>query len=223
MAKPKVLAFDVYGTLIDTQGIVDKLTLVVGDQAAQFSRLWRDKQLEYSFRRGLMRAYQGFDLCTEQALDYACLAYSVTLSDSQKADLLEGYRHLPAFPDVSSSLRELANTGLDMYAFSNGLPDSVESLLAEAQIGEYFLGVVSVDEIQSFKPDPAVYKLFCAKAGCDACEAMLISSNPFDILGALHAGMQTAWVQRSPDAIFDPWTITPGLTVTSLGSLPDLI
>ena len=51
---PKVLAFDVYGTLIDTQGIVTSLSGFVGDKAGEFSRIWRDKQLEYSFRRGLL-------------------------------------------------------------------------------------------------------------------------------------------------------------------------
>ena len=40
------LAFDVYGTLIDTQGVVASLQQLVGDQASDCSRTWRDKQLE---------------------------------------------------------------------------------------------------------------------------------------------------------------------------------
>jgi len=49
------LAFDVYGTLIDTHGVVAALTEMIGKQAQGFSQSWRDKQLEYSFRRGLMQ------------------------------------------------------------------------------------------------------------------------------------------------------------------------
>ena len=53
-----VLGFDVYGTLTDTHGVVVALKAHVGDRATTFSQLWRDKHLEYSFRRGLMRQYE---------------------------------------------------------------------------------------------------------------------------------------------------------------------
>ena len=66
------LAFDVYGTLIDTHGVVTLLEELVGDKAKEFSRTWRDKQLEYSFRKGLMQNYETFAVCTSQALDYTC-------------------------------------------------------------------------------------------------------------------------------------------------------
>ena len=52
---PITLAFDVYGTLIDTHGVTVELEKHVGSSADGFSRMWREKQLEYSFRRGLMR------------------------------------------------------------------------------------------------------------------------------------------------------------------------
>ena len=40
------VAFDVYGTLIDTHGVISTLQNIVGDKAVQFSHTWRDKQLE---------------------------------------------------------------------------------------------------------------------------------------------------------------------------------
>ena len=83
------LAFDVYGTLIDTHGVVTALQKTVGDQALQFSQTWRDKQLEYSFRRGLMQNYQSFSVCTRQALDYTCARFKAPLTDDEKRDLLD--------------------------------------------------------------------------------------------------------------------------------------
>ena len=53
-----ILAFDVYGTLIDTQGILSKLEKIVGAKGKEFSHAWREKQLEYSFSRGLMQNYK---------------------------------------------------------------------------------------------------------------------------------------------------------------------
>jgi 2-haloacid dehalogenase len=210
------LAFDVYGTLIDTHGVVAKLKESVGDLAREFSQTWRDKQLEYSFRRGLMQNYQTFAICTQQALDYTCTYYKVNISADDKLQLLESYRSLPAFDDVSQSLSDLKKAGFRLYAFSNGNQDAVEALLNNTGIRDYFFGVVSVDDLKSFKPNPAVYSYFLRQSGTTAGNAWLISSNPFDVIGAVSHGMRGAWVQRTPDAIFDPWGIEPTTTVTSL-------
>ena len=98
------LAFDVYGTLINTHGVLTALEELVGDKAKAVSNTWRDKQLEYSFRKGLMQNYETFAVCTSQALDYTCSYYGANLSDEQKKDLMGIYRILPAFDDVKEGL-----------------------------------------------------------------------------------------------------------------------
>ena len=217
------LAFDVYGTLIDTHGVVEKLGELVGDRARDFSSTWRDKQLEYSFRRGLMQNYENFAVCTRDALEYTCARFGADLTPTQKQALLDVYRELPAFDDVSDALSALAGRGCRLYAFSNGSEEAVETLLSAAGIRERFIGVVSCDDLRSFKPSPAVYAHFLRKAQATGSEAWLISGNPFDVIGAISAGMRGAWVQRSPDAIYDPWGIEPTITIKSLGELADAI
>ena len=54
-------------------------------------------------------------------------------------------------------------------------------------------------------------------------DAWLISSNPFDVIGAISSGMRAAWVQRSPEVLFDPWGIEPTITLSSLSDLADKI
>ena len=220
---PTVLAFDVYGTLIDTHGVVIKLQEFSGDKAVEFSRVWREKQLEYSFRRGLMRSYENFDVCTSQALDYTQAYLEVELTADQKAELLAEYRCLPAFGDVKESLVRLKTDGHSLHAFSNGTVDAVETLLAAAGILDLFNGVVSVDDRQTFKPNPDVYEHLMKTTNASASEAWLISSNPFDVIGAVSYGLRSAWVQRSKDSIFDPWGIEPTLTITNLRELADAI
>jgi 2-haloacid dehalogenase len=213
------LAFDVYGTLINTHGVVTALEGLVGDNAKAFSNTWRDKQLEYSFRKGLMQNYETFAVCTSQALDYTCMYYGIDLSDEQKKELMGRYRILPAFDDVEEGLARLKTAGFRLYAFSNGATDALEMLLSNAGIRDLFLGVVSVDDIKSFKPNPAVYSHFLRQSKSTGGSAWLISSNPFDVIGAISAGMKSAWVRRSPDAVFDPWGIEPTITVSSLVEL----
>jgi len=217
------LAFDVYGTLIDTHGVVTRLREIVGDKAQDFSRTWRDKQLEYSFRRGLMQNYENFAVCTRHALDYTSSFYGIPLTDYHRAKLLEAYRVLPPFDDVREALTRLESAGYRMYAFSNGSAEAVEGLLTTAAIRNFFKGVVSCDDLKSFKPNPAVYAYFLRKARATGAQAWLVSGNPFDVIGAISAGMHGAWVKRSPEAVFDPWGIDPTVTVESLRDLAGAI
>jgi 2-haloacid dehalogenase len=217
------IAFDVYGTLIDTAGIASALEKLIGDRADTFSGLWRAKQLEYSFRRGLMQNYRDFSVCTSNALDFCCEFLQVEISAAERVRLLEAYRYLPAFADAGQGLARLKAAGCRLYAFSNGRPDDVRNLLAHARLDRYLEGVVSTDELKSFKPNPAVYAHFLRQAGCAGCESWLISGNSFDVIGAISAGMHGAWVKRSASMVFDPWEIRPTLTVGNLVELCDAL
>ena len=78
------LGFDIYGTLIDPHGVVEELTRHLGGRANDFSQVWRQKQLEYTFRRGLMRRYENFVVCTRNALDYTDLLLQTGLDETTK-------------------------------------------------------------------------------------------------------------------------------------------
>ena len=213
------LAFDVYGTLINTSGVNDLLKQYIDDKTELFMELWRSKQLEYSFRRGLMKRYEKFSVCTRNALDYSDAYLNTGLTEDQKKSLMQKYRVLPAFSDVKESLIKLKTSNCRMFAFSNGFGEDVKNLLKNAGIEKYFEGVISVDDIKTFKPNPDVYAHFLSTTGSTAAESWLISGNPFDVIGAGSVGINSAWIRRSPKQVFDPWEIKPTLTVGSLTEL----
>lgn len=217
------LAFDVYGTLVDTSGVVAELEKHIGAQAREFSRIWRQKQLEYSFRRGLMRRYEDFTRCIRDALHYTSSVLRAPLGETEEKHVLEAYQALPAFPDVKDGLARAQASGFRMFAFSNGRADTVKMLLAGAGISDFFIDVVSVDEVKTFKPDPDVYAHFLSRSGAAAADTWLVSCNPFDVIGAVSSGMRAVWVRRSEDAPFDPWGIEATVTLGSLYSLADSI
>ena len=210
------LAFDVYGTLIDTNGVVNLLEKFMGEKAKAFSFTWREKQLEYSFRRAHMQNYVDFSICTKQALDYTCLFHKESLSSEQRNELMAIYAVLPAFPEIKEALEKLKEKGFRLFAFSNGKKEAVTKLLENAGIIELFLGIVSVDDIKTFKPSPAAYAHFLRTADAKSGQSWLISSNAFDVTGAVSAGMNSAWIQRSLENIFDPWEIQPTIAATSI-------
>jgi len=213
------LAFDVYGTLIDPLGISRQLQSIAGDTTPAFARLWRSTQLEYLFRRGLGRDYQPFSVCTRQALDYTAKQLQVEVSVAATRKLLDAYRELPAFAEAPAALRQLQAVGCRTYAFSNGEPDDLRCLLAHAGLDALLDGIVSVHEVRSFKPDPAVYAHFLQTAGATADATWLVSGNSFDVIGALAAGWQAAWVRREPGVVFDPWGVAPTVVVSNLEEL----
>tara|TARA_R110000782_G_scaffold127183_1_gene218736 strand:+ start:1687 stop:2376 length:690 start_codon:yes stop_codon:yes gene_type:complete len=217
------LAFDVYGTLLDIYGANEELKKIVGDKSLAFSHTWRDKQLEYTFRRALMNKYEVFSVCVSEALDYTCMYYKTPLTREEKQKLLHAYRALPPFNDVISSIKQLNDFGYRLFAFSNGSTDMIEELLTTAGIKEYFLGIVSVDGVKSYKPDPAVYQHFLNETAADTDKAWLVSSNPFDVMGAISAGMKAAWVDRFENKVFDPWGIEPTLIVKNLYELKEQV
>lgn len=214
------LAFDVYGTLFDTASVVTALASVVGEDAPAVGALWRSKQLEYAFRRALMKRYADFSVCTRQALLFACTAFGHRLMAAQTEMLTDAYANLAPFADTQPAIAALKAAGHDLNAFSNGEASAVQALLDRAGLRSFFSRIISVAPTASFKPDPVVYAHCLAQTGTRAEATWLVSSNAFDVIGAAAFGMNTAWVRRTPDAILDPWDMEPTVTLASLLELP---
>ncbi|MGR3984676.1 MAG: haloacid dehalogenase type II [Gammaproteobacteria bacterium] len=221
MTRPATLAFDVYGTLIDTAGVTGALEQRLGAGAAAFAEEWRRKQLEYTFRYGAMRQYRDFRACTRQALEYCCELLRADFSAQAREELMAQYLRLPAFPDVAAGLEALSRARMRMFAFSNGHPQDLEPLLVQAGLRGCFAGIVSVHDVSSFKPDPAVYHHFLRHAEARAEDCWLISGNPFDICGARAAGWHALWLRRNPRAVFDPWEFAPEHEAATFAEVAD--
>lgn len=220
----KTLAFDVYGTLIDTLGVYESLHDLIPEQADSFIKTWRQKQLEYSFRRGLMDRHADFSVCTRDALSYCCSLYSVDLNSNQRAHLMNEYTMLPAFPDAEDCLKKCHNNGHGVFAFSNGSAGAVNQLLGNAGILNLFDGVISTEDVEMFKPSPIVYNHFIQVTESNAEDTWLISGNTFDVMGARSCGWNAAWVQRSADSLFDPWDeFQPTATIQNLTELSGVL
>jgi len=138
------------------------------------------------------------------------------IAENDKQALMQVYRVLPAYNDVAEALSKIRSAGFRMYGFSNGIAEAVSGLLEHAGIADFFDGVVSVDEVKTYKPNPDVYRHFVASTGSDKSNAWLVSSNPFDVQGAISFGMRAAWLHRFPEVVFDPWGIEPTIVLQRL-------
>ncbi|MCY4313664.1 MAG: haloacid dehalogenase type II [Gammaproteobacteria bacterium] len=219
----QVLGFDVYGTLIDTHGVISLLEIMIGDSAARFSIAWREKQLEYTFRRGLMQCYRDFSACTRHALQHTAESLGHSFTENQFQTLIAAYQALPAFPDAVPGLEKLKDTGCEMHAFSNGQREAVDQVLKNAGIRSYFGETVSVDDVKTFKPSPKTYRYFMEFTASSPDNAWLISSNGFDIIGASAMNMKTLWIHRNKQIVLDPWEFKPTAVIDSLEQIVEHI
>ncbi|WP_417568227.1 haloacid dehalogenase type II [Marinobacter sp.] len=216
------LAFDVYGTLVDPMGMSRLLAEDAGDGAEAVAALWREKQLEFSFRKGLMKVYEDFGVCTRQALRYAMAFHKLSLSEERENELMAAYLSLPAFDDSLPTLKSLKGQ-YPLFAFSNGSYPALEKVLGYNNLLEQFQGLVSVDDVKSFKPDPAVYTFARRATGSWEKPLCLVSSNAWDVIGARAAGLLAVWVKRDPDKVFEDWGIEPSAVINSLSELPSIL
>jgi 2-haloacid dehalogenase len=216
----EVLAFDLYGTLVDPIAISDELGRFLGDSDGRAAAtLWRVKQLEYSFRLTVMDRYEDFGWVTARALDFALASLGVSLPAGQAERIVGLYDHLRPFPDAMPALRALAGMGYELAVFSNGTPAMIANCLANSGLGDFFGQRVSVDDVRAFKPSPVAYQHAATWLSRPAGRIRLVTSNTFDCVGAAAAGLRTAWVNRSA-APFDTIGARPDITVSALDRLP---
>jgi 2-haloacid dehalogenase len=194
-ATVKACVFDAYGTLFDVHSAVRAYQQRVGAHADAFSATWRQKQLEYTWLRSLMGVHVDFWQVTGDALDYALAKYPA-VDPALRAPLMQAYLHVSPYPEVPGTLRQLKALGLRVAILSNGSPRMLHAAVENAGLREVFDQVLSVESVQTFKPDKRVYHLACDQLELRAHEICFLSSNAWDAAGAAHCGMTVVWLNR---------------------------
>jgi 2-haloacid dehalogenase len=216
MAKPAAIIFDAYGTLFDVHSVVEAGRAVTSDPVA-LSMLWRQKQLEYTWLRTLMRRYEDFWSVTEAALRYALARLGIVAGEAEIARLMEAYLSLATFPEVTSAFAALAGTPLGIL--SNGSPRMLTAAVSSSGLEGKLAHVLSVDAVRAYKPAPAVYELGPRAFRVAAREILFVSSNAWDVAGAKAFGYRTCWCNRAKMPM-DNLGAAPDLEVGSLDEIP---
>lgn len=190
---PRAFVFDAYGTLFDVHSVVVRAANLPGDLQA-LSALWRQKQLEYTWLRSLMERYDDFWEITGAALRTSVSQLGIEASEAQLDRLMQGYLSAAPFPDARPALESLA--GAPLAILSNGSPKMLDSLVRNNGLEPYFMEVISVDRVKTYKPSPQVYALGCDVLNLPPEEILFVSSNSWDAAGAKAFGYQVCWCNR---------------------------
>jgi 2-haloacid dehalogenase len=213
--------FDAYGTLFDVGAAAARCRDALGGKADELSEVWRRKQLEYTWLRSLMGAYEDFWHVTAQGLDYAMAALKID-DPALRARLLGLYMELDAYPEVKATLSHLKERGMKTAILSNGSPSMLMAAVKNADIFDLLDDVLSVDKIEIYKPHPSVYQLVVDGLDVEAGRVCFLSSNAWDVCGGAYFGFRAVWINR----FGQPAELLPGdaeQEIHRLDELPPLL
>ena len=112
-----------------------------------------------------------------------------TLSDPALDHVMEGFRELPPHEDAEPALMALARARIPAFAFTHGSATAARDALDAAGLRTYLRGLLSTEEIHSFKPPGRVYHWACQRAEVPADRVALIAAHSWDVHGAVRAGL----------------------------------
>jgi len=192
----RACVFDAYGTLFDVHGPMRRLGSEIGPKAEEISKLWRQKQLEYSWLRSLMGVHADFWHVTGDALDYALEAHEVS-EPGLKDEIMALYLKLDAYPEAAAALEAVKAKSKLTAILSNGSPSMLDSAVRHAGLEKLFNMVLSVEDVGIYKPSRRVYRHAMQKLQIqDAPSICFVTSNTWDAAGAAQFGFQVVRVDR---------------------------
>ena len=194
---PKVLAFDVFGTVVDWHsGIAREVqALRPGVDGDAFANAWRA-----GYQPAMRRVKSGelgwtliddlHRLILDQILGQFGLA---DLTEAQRQHLNKAWHRLDPWPDVLAGLARLKTRHL-ICTLSNG---NIGLLTHMAKRGGLpWDCILSAELFRAYKPDPATYLGVARVLDVAPAQVMLVAAHQDDLAAARTCGLQTAYIER---------------------------
>ncbi|HEY4008325.1 MAG TPA: HAD family hydrolase [Pseudonocardia sp.] len=196
--RPKVVLFDVLETLLDLEALRPRFVDV--GRPGQEMELFFARTLRDGMALTLAGGSPPFFEVARSAL---IRSTGRRLSEEAVQHVLAGFRELPPQPDVEPALTVLARAKVPAYAFTHGSAEVTRAALDRAQLRSYLRGVLSAEEIGSFKPPPGVYHWACQRVGAAPANTALVAVHAWDVHGAVRAGLLAGFATRHEGGMSD--------------------
>ncbi len=201
LARVTILAFDIFGTVLDLTGSITPPTRQFLQRkgapvsAEVFWGEWRARQRIEQYQDSLMQlGHSGYLETCRRALLYCLRLNGIPFTDQEVRELMQAWQSLTPHADVAEGLRRL-KPRFKLVALSNGEQPYLEHL-EKVRMRFAFDALISVQRAGVFKPHPAVYRSGAMALGVEPHEIMMVAAHAFDIMGARACGYRGAYVNR---------------------------
>ncbi|OYY19430.1 MAG: haloacid dehalogenase, type II [Polynucleobacter sp. 24-46-87] len=195
--KPKVLAFDVFGTVVDWHGSIAAEVARLGLQADPdaFATAWRQ-----GYRPAMARVRSGdlpwtkIDDLHRMILDDVLKTFQInSLSEAQIQDLNLVWHRLNPWAEAVEGLHQLKSQ-FTIVTLSNGNMGLLANMAKNA--GLPWDLILSAEVFRHYKPDPETYLGVAETFNLSAEQVMLVAAHKDDLEAAHACGLQTAFIER---------------------------
>ena len=194
---PRILAFDIFGTVVDWHGSIVREMQQRHPQvdADAFARAWRAgyqpaMQRVRSGELGWTRIDELHRLILDEILPRFGLAH---LGEDERVELNRVWHRLDPWPDSVAGLQRLKRRFI-LTPLSNGNIGLLTHMAKRA--GLPWDCVLSAEVFRAYKPDPATYLGVAQVFDAAPAEVMLCAAHHDDLAAARACGLQTAYIER---------------------------
>jgi len=204
MNKPKVLAFDVFGTVVDwrssiaaeSTGFLKRIGRDDLDPAA-FADAWRRRYFSgMAAYSASGRPFTRLDILHREMLDETLRSRGVDpagLDEDLLQDWTFAWRRLTPWPDTVEGLTRL-KVGFPLVTLSNG---NIALMMEMARRGGLpWDAIMGAEVTQAYKPDPRAYLGVAEILGLAPDDVCLVAAHHGDLAPARACGLKTAYISR---------------------------
>jgi 2-haloacid dehalogenase len=194
---PKVLAFDIFGTVVDWHGSIAKEVSAMGlnVDGGEFALAWRA-----GYQPAMKRVMSGelgwtlIDDLHRMILDDILAKFNIThLTEGHKRHLNKAWHRLDAWPDSVAGLTRL-KTKFTICSLSNGNLGLLTNMAKRA--GLPWDCILSAEVFRAYKPHPSTYLGAAKVFDLEPAEVMLVAAHQDDLAAARGCGLQSAYIER---------------------------
>ena len=193
---PAVLAFDIFGTVVDWYGSIAREVdaMQLGVAGGEFALAWRA-----GYQPAMQRVRSGelgwtrIDELHRMILDQLLARYGIMLDEAQKKHLNRVWHRLDPWPDSVQGITRLKARHI-VCTLSNGNIGLLTNMAKRA--GLPWDCVLSAEVFRAYKPDPATYLGVAATFDVAPEDVMLVAAHHDDLAAARACGLLTAYIER---------------------------
>jgi 2-haloacid dehalogenase len=208
---PQILAFDVFGTVVDWHGSVAREVnaLYPGVDGDAFALAWR-AGYQPTMRR-VMSGELGWTLIDDLhrlILDELLPRFGLgDMAEAERRYLNRIWHRLDPWPDVVAGLHRL-KTRYTLCTLSNGNLGLLTNMAKRA--GLPWDCILSAEVFRAYKPDPATYLGVARVFDIAPNQVMLVAAHQDDLAAARLCGLQTAYIERPAEfGLNNPKDVSP--------------
>ena len=199
-----VIVFDMNETLLDMSALDATFGRIFRHpQPSELRKRWFEQVLQLFLTATVIGRYRPFDKLTQDALQMLALQQRREASAEDRTALKEALAKIPAYPDVRPGLERLKAAGFVVTTLTNSTEKGAEKLLEQAGLRPLFDHVLSVDDVECYKPARQAYEYAAKELDVKPGELLLVAAHSWDIAGALAAGCRAAFIER-PEKVMNP-------------------